>query len=206
MSKVTTSLVSARLPACLVTIVIDYFGRTPYIIKMGKFGQYEDCQKYLLSCEPSPFTANIIMYGACVGGYMSIIELAITYGASDWNNGLWSACKGGQVGVIEFMISRGACDFNEGMSGACKKGHLNAVKLMTDKGADNWDDALYNACYRGHLDIIKYMTDRGLANLDRGLAIACWRGHRDITEIMIAHGADRCNHCDRPIDEHIRSL
>ena len=60
----------------------------------------------------------------------------ISYGANNWNLGLYDACRAGHLKMAYLMISLGATNWNDGLSAACKYEHRKLVKLMISKGAN----------------------------------------------------------------------
>ena len=97
----------------------------------------------------------------CQFGYIDIIKLLISLGATDWNLGLAGACGGGHLELAELMITNGANEWNYGLLAACKGGHLETANLMIASGADNWTFGLSYACSNGHLELVKLMISCG---------------------------------------------
>ncbi len=142
---------------------------------------------------------NDMMYEACQGGYLEIVKLMIEKGANNWNWGLYGACRGGHMEIVKFMIEKGADNWNWGLCG----GHMEIVKLMIEKGANGWNVGLFRTCRSGHMEIVKLMIEKGANNWNWGLEGACFGGHMEIVKLMIEKGATQCNHCRKPISEHI---
>jgi hypothetical protein len=51
----------------------------------------------------------------CDQGKSSLIDLIISYGADDWNKGLYGAAKGGHMILVTWMINKGATNWNAGL-------------------------------------------------------------------------------------------
>lgn len=140
MSIVTKSLVSARLPACLVTVTIDYFGQCSYCDEMAEFGQYEDCANSILE---SRNTQNTIFRYACQAGYLDIMRFSIptsnAFCALDY--GLAFACFGGQLEVVNLLIAHGVNAWDLGLRYACRNGHRQIAELMIAHGATRCPNA-----------------------------------------------------------------
>ncbi len=86
---------------------------------------------------------NDMMYGACLGGHMEIVNFMIEKGADNWNGGLYEACLGGHMEIVKLMIEKGADDSNREFHEACIGGHMEIAKFMIEKGATQC-----NHCYK----------------------------------------------------------
>lgn len=150
------------------------------------------------------------LVGACLGGYVKILELMIASGACAWNRGLKSACGGGQLEIAKMMVSRGAHYFDEGLriaySGQYSNGypHLKLVEFMIDQGATNFDQCLHYACSEGYVELAKIIIckwkDRTGGGVDveeavwinyinEGLKRACAGKHIELVKLMVQNGA-----------------
>ena len=69
--------------------------------------------------------------------------------------------RSGHKELVELMISKGADNWNDGLAGACQGGHTEIVKLMIKKGATNWNGGLYRACKGCHKELIELMIIKG---------------------------------------------
>ena len=54
-----------------------------------------------------PEISTSMMYSACMGGHMNIINLMISLGATDYNMGAYGACKGGNKVIAVIMVLYG---------------------------------------------------------------------------------------------------
>lgn len=126
----TLALINGRLPSCVLAIVISYFGRhTNTNYEMAQDGQYGDCQN-------SPKFINSILTGACAGGHLDIIDLAIANGANYWNYGMVEACHYGHAEIVEYLLTLGANHINQGLVFAYYHGHMKIVDILVAHGAD----------------------------------------------------------------------
>jgi hypothetical protein len=71
---------------------------------------------------------------ACRGGNLELAKLMISYGATNWDDGLEIACEGGYIELVNLIIPN-ATDWNRGLCGACKGRHIEIIKLMINAGA-----------------------------------------------------------------------
>lgn len=172
--SITTSYISARLPVCLGTIVIDYFGRNIDPYNMAECGQWEDCANILPDHKLSIFT------GACYGGYIAIVNMAIA----------------------NMAVFKDIDHWHIGMSIASYYGHLTIAELMIAHGANNWNYCMVEACILGHFDIINLMIAHGANSWNDCLTVACENDQYDVAEFMISKGAILC-YCGKTASEHM---
>lgn len=119
----TQSLVEARLPKCLSTLIIDYFGRSRRPSEAAKLGQWEFCLNHI---HPRDYRAQIFR-GACRHGHLAIAELAVANGANYWNLGLCHASRGGHLDIVHYVIAHGANRWNMALSNACYKMETKSI-------------------------------------------------------------------------------
>lgn len=153
----TQTLVRARLPECLVTITIEYFGRSTNVTEAASLGQWEFCRDH---ADQAPNCA-LIFEAACIDGYIAILELT-TYYAINCNIGLCTASRYGQFEVVNHLISRGANCFNSALNNACygessSIGHTGnygkIIKLLIGHGATHCYFCGESATH--HLSVLK---------------------------------------------------
>jgi ankyrin repeat protein len=101
-----------------------------------------------------------------------------------------SACEDGNKELVELMISKGVHNWNQGLCGACLGGHLDIVELLIKKGADDWNNGLYYACKGGHIDVVELMLSKDVCNINGGFISAFYGKHYELSLIMITKGAD----------------
>jgi hypothetical protein len=89
---------------------------------------------------------------------MGIIDLMES---RNWKCVLAGACAGGHMGLIDVAMARGATNFGSGLIRACENGHLEVAKLMIAKGATCINDAMYGARDNGHDDLVDLMIEHG---------------------------------------------
>jgi ankyrin repeat protein len=142
------------------------------------------------------------LFAICKFGDIDIVQLMITYGANDWNNGLLKACESGHIELANLMISSGADNWNIGLLGACNGGHLELAKLMISHGANDWNWGLFGACRGGHLELAQLMISLGANDWDDGLYGACTGGYIKLINLMISLGAIHCNWCKKSLSNH----
>ena len=144
-----------------------------------------------------------IIYGACRGGNIELVNLVIAKGTYDWNSGLSGACRGNNLELANLMITKGADCWQSGMYSACRGGNIELVNLIINK-ADN-DNALCNiifnqgllgACKGGNLELANLMITKGARTFNAGLKMACCTDksrNNNVIELMIAKGATNWN-------------
>lgn len=225
----THALVMARLPKCLSTITIDYFGRSCGDGgQMARLGQWEDCRRFanthqeyfilrqackgdyidiinLISEKTIEMWGYIGLAAACRHGHINLCKHLIALGVRTWGLCLNKACRGGHLDIIELMISLGLNDWGYGLMGACRGGQLEIAKMMIAKGAKCYNAGLRLACKDSHWDIIDLMIAHGADDWDSALSIACSYSHPRLIKFMIEKGANMCTYCDLSICQH-RSL
>jgi hypothetical protein len=138
-----------------------------------------------------------ILDAACQGGNREIVDLMISYGADDWNHGLYGACMYGSRDLIDLMISYGANDWNLGLKGACKKGHIESINYMILRGANDFSGGLSIACSAGHVDVANLLiTKYKCIVTDFDAWTACIHDRHELAALLISFGL-HCK-CDRP--------
>lgn len=155
----TASLVSARLPECLVSLVFDYFGRSIDIWEMANQGQWENC-RYMREYY------EVMLHGACHGGHLAIVELAISRGARYWETGLAYACQGGHLAIAELMIANGAHHWHSAICNAYTGGSFEAVKLIAKRGDVPYHRGIANTLLSGNINgkLIHFLKQGGCSN------------------------------------------
>jgi ankyrin repeat protein len=118
---------------------------------------------------------NDEMWYAALSGYMDIVQLMISKGATVFNTAMISAASSGHMNIVQLMISKGATNFNSAMASAAEGGHMDIIQLMISKGATDFNWAMYYAAEGGHIDIVKLMiskgaTDFNIANISSHIA------------------------------------
>lgn len=137
------------------------------------------------------------LVGACLGGYIKMIDIVVAHGANDWNSGLSAACEGGRLEVAKIMIQRGASNFDEGLYNAClgkySNGypHLVLAEFMANQDVKISDinKCLKYACVGGYEELAKIMVAKGAKNFDEGLRQACASKNINIVKLMLDCGA-----------------
>jgi hypothetical protein len=142
------------------------------------------------------------LFNACVRGCKEMIELMLSKGAIDWDNGLQCACMGGHKVLAELMISKGATDLDNGLCGACMGGHKELAELMISKGATDWNLGLQGACEGGRKELAELMISKGANHWNSGLYSACGMGHKELAKLMVSHGANNCDNCHKSMWSH----
>jgi hypothetical protein len=92
------------------------------------------------------FNSQKIFHDACEGGNVDIIDMVTTIYYPDL--GLKTACANGCYNVIDLMISKGAQNLNEGLKCAIDKKYTNTSVYMFIHGAKpSFDQIEYNEKY-----------------------------------------------------------
>jgi hypothetical protein len=174
-------LLNARFPKEVSKLIVSCFqSKKRRYPDIASAGEYETCLEIPKDCIKAG------LRGACSGGHIKIVDLMISYGASDFNGGLYEACVGGHIEIVRSMISHGATDFNHGLYEACVGGHIEIVRSMISHGATDFNHGLYMVCYTVHK---KYRPMYGYDKLGDV------QPYRDIAQLMITHGASKCAFC-----------
>lgn len=163
MSAQTTFCIAARLPDCLTTIVIDYFGwlpniRTSYdVCVAAQRGQYEDCENVL------PDEMNSVFAGACIDANIQIIRLAMVNGINSWNVGMSIASQYGHIDVVKLMITHGADNWNTCLCIAYVNNRHTIAKLMIKHGASDWVSCRNAEIILGRKNLSAFMAKCGVS-------------------------------------------
>ena len=109
------------------------------------------------------------LFDACLCGNIEIVNLAISRGAEDWNDGFVGACIGGHLKIVELMQPK-ISDRNSmirGFNEACKNRQraivdylLTLQKFLDIGGDDIFPSGLFSACVGGDMEIIQLMINR----------------------------------------------
>lgn len=98
----TASCISARLPGCLTSLVLGYFGQSKNLYEMTVLGQYEDC--CIMSV--TPMMNHDMFCCACNFDQLEIVKLAISRGAIELGYGISLACKGRNINIVSDIHGR----------------------------------------------------------------------------------------------------
>lgn len=123
--------------------------------------------------------------GACKGGNMKTVELAIYNGAVITRKAFHNACASGNIKLIYYLIDNGANDWNDGLNGACEKGHIEIIKIMIDRGANDWKNALNYVCYSNNLEAIDLISDNCVFLSNDNLRTICYTGSYELINTII---------------------
>lgn len=129
--------------------------------------------------------------GACFGGHLDIVNLAILNGATELSSGLRNACYNGHFEIARFLISKGANNLNLALYDACYSGNIKLVKLMISKIKGNTKDGSRDKRSNDQEDRVSQVTYD--CDFNPGLLNACSGGHIDIVHLMISKGANDWN-------------
>lgn len=151
-----------------------------YACKLGNI----DLIQFIFDNITKEIDINYGLFGACMGGYIKIINLMIEKGANDWNKGLAFSCSGGHENISNLLIRKGASDMNAGLRAACYGGHKHLASLMIKNGANDWNSGLFQACYGKHKELVIFMILNGASNIDIAINQLCIIGNKDIIEII----------------------
>ena len=169
---------------------------------------------YFISQISDQMSLDYALYGSSEGGYMEIVIMLVSRGATDFNNALFYACKGGHMNIVLFLLSYEDTDINYGLRGACKGGHLALALFLLERGdleltkklikdrecdpriytskflkcrADELDKAFIEACEGGNIEICMELYNRNVCDIhDYGLQNACYFGHNDLVFIIMS--------------------
>ena len=80
-----------------------------------------------------------------------------------WNpdNALSGACFGQHLSLINLLIEKGATNFNSGLDNACIVKNFYIINLMIEKGANDLNWALKYACAYKNYDVINFLIEKG---------------------------------------------
>lgn len=149
---------------------------------------------------------SIISIDASRYGRSEIIDVLVQDGFKvHWNNVLTGACIGGFIDLVKLAIANSAADLNTGLEQACYHNHMFTVQLLLESGVPNLDTGLTNACVMGHTKIVQLLLDAGAKNLNTALYNACMNNQHHIYPILINHGATWCQ-CSRTMEEHLSDI
>ena len=146
----------------LIEMVYDYVFDGSDMNMACYVGKLEDVKKILTSRCPT-FSNHIthdMMYSACMGGHMNVIQYFIDNGCTDYDSGLEGACHGGHISIINLMISLGATDYNMGAYGASQGENKVIAVMMILAGANPywaWSGCFGAVRYSQHM--IDYMKE-----------------------------------------------
>jgi ankyrin repeat protein len=102
-------------------------------------GGHEDIARFLMSAGADNY--NEALRGACKEHKTNMISLLAGKQVS-WDWGLAGACEGGHMDLVRMAIDNGATNWNRALVAACKGDQIGAAQAMIDKGANDWDAAL----------------------------------------------------------------
>ncbi len=145
----------------------------------------------------SKMSIDTKLFNACKNGDEEFVNSLLNI---DWNKGLLGACFGGHIRLVKLAIKQGATDYNGGLRNACMSGHSDIVYFMLDKGANSYNNGLSEACYSGHIKLVELMISKGANTFNDGLVRASEKYHKEISKLMIVKGAD-INNCSMLLNE-----
>lgn len=150
------------------------------------------------ACNTTP-RSNVIVENAMRRGakrnFVDVVDICISRGAHNWNNGMGGAALGGHGQLVDFFIGKGADFMNGGLWDAALGGHLDLVKFFVDeKGADRMSSvALSEAARGGHWDLIFYFMEEGggtSATIGFALQTAALGGRKDLVDFFLERTTD----------------
>lgn len=164
-------------------------------------------------------TGNLsaLMYDIAKSGNIQLLEMFISKGWIDWNDGLEGAAAGGHKNLIEFFIKKGANHFHEASFLAIQYGHISLIegsllkcellclkaKLLAatvggqialvnsyfSQGANNIDECMTFAVLRRKPQSVDQLIRLG-ANMEKGIQMAAAKGFKSFVTDFLKRGAD----------------
>jgi ankyrin repeat protein len=117
------------------------------------------------------------LHTACEDGHLEIMKYLLTLDVDATTSlVMWKACRGGNLDVVNLLIARGNTFWNSGMRGACETGHLKLIIHMIERGATNWDVCLQGAVAGGNLRVIQHLIKMGATGVEDALYAARMNG------------------------------
>lgn len=140
---------------------------------------------------------NTCLGEACYSGNLDLVQLIISYGANNWNDGLAKACLGCHLEIIKFMLLKGASvnwlNKNISLYYICKNNDVDIVEFFMENYNYKSESGLCDACRSGNMKIVELMTKKHTYDWNQCLEDACSGGNIEIVNFMIKKGATRWN-------------
>jgi len=118
-----------------------------------------------------------------------LIEIAISKGANNFDDGLRFAALNQDEELIRYFMDKGA-DPNLGLFGAAEAGNVNLINYFLSKGGNDWNKVMLGAAKGGHynlvLDAIKMGNkENTVFKFENGLTNSVSSGNLDLVKYFI---------------------
>lgn len=138
-----------------------------------------------------PFNANDLLVSAAKSGNKKIIEIALQYGATTYQEAIVAATKKGNMKTVKIMIELGGRNFEEATVAAIEYNRLTLLNMFLDKyEVKITDDLLPKAARPGYRRIMKTLIQHGAKNLNEALRAAAAHSNLNSVKFLIESGAD----------------
>lgn len=143
-----------------------------------------------------------LLYSACRGGNLEMVQALLNLGFSEYEEGLLGASEGGHLEIAEMMCGLGVIDQRVMEHAACfasRNGHREVAEYFIGLGVSNFASIFLNACQSPNSDWCEYALSLvgDLVNdefLDLCLDKACRSGHYEIVVELLKRGALVCDY------------
>ena len=136
-----------------------------------------------------PKALERIMVGAAEGGHEACMNLAKSWGATDYDWAMIHAAEGGYEACMNLAKDWGATDYDEAMICAAGGDHTACMTLAKSWGATNYDGAMRYAAAGGRVVCMELAKSWGATNNDRAMAGAAGGGHAACVKLLKSWGA-----------------
>ena len=139
---------------------------------------------------------NTALEGACEGGHIDLVNLAIHNGATALSRGAERAAAGGHVKVFHFITNLSEPDdfkysYQHYLCEAAINGNIDMIEYLQDKFYPVWIDLFRTLCCLPQcFSTIHYLINKGHKYWNFGLDGACQGNCLAIALLMIKNGAN----------------
>lgn len=120
---------------------LDYYISLLWKQKRFPFDMFKH-QNYALIL--SRYAREAILRGAARGGHKELIEFALKYTATNYDEGIREAIYGNHDEIVKFFVTIGTTDLDEGMGLSIKLNKRALIDFFLEKGASHWN--YYTVC------------------------------------------------------------
>lgn len=155
---------------------------------------------------------NHMFYCAGVGGNRLIVDMLLKEfkileicNEEHIDNVFVGACYGGHLELALWAVEEGATNYFDGFCEACENNQFNIVETLVNLLEESpLRSMIYEVSIKGYIDIIQcFKKNELIEDWNWVLEGACTGLKQNIIELAIDNGANSCNHCSKPIKDHL---
>jgi len=138
---------------------------------------------------------NKIAKKGAIGGYIEIVEFAISQGANNFTTIAAEAAEKGNINIVGLVVKHKASNFDVIAINGARGGHFNVVEFAVHQGGNRMDISVFEdiaeyGAFAGSIEMVRLAMEHGARNTNEIAINAAAGGHENIVQLAINLGAN----------------